>query len=163
MIFVGLGANLPSDYGGPMATIRQALQLIEAGGDRVLRQSRWYESAPVPISNQPWFINAVAEVATTRDSAGLLSRLHQIEELLGRVRGEPNAARPIDLDLLDYHGQHSNTWPLLPHPRMEGRAFVLQPLADLAPDWCHPVTGRTIPALLAEITQTARVLEVTGS
>jgi 2-amino-4-hydroxy-6-hydroxymethyldihydropteridine diphosphokinase len=164
MIFIGMGANLPSSHGGPVETIRQALRLLEVGGDRILRQSRWYESAPVPISDQPWYVNAVAEIGSTRDAAGLLSRLHEVENSLGRVRGELNAARQIDLDLLDYNGLRSDGWPILPHPRMDRRTFVLRPLADLAPDWRHPKTDRTIPDLLAEIefTQTTRVLKVTG-
>ena len=77
-----------------------------------------------------------------------------VEAEFGRRRTVPNAARPIDLDLLDYHGEIAPSGPgraILPHPRMIGRAFVLRPLADLAPDWRHPVTGQSIGELLAAL------------
>ena len=81
----------------------------------------------------------------------LLAELHAVEAAFGRARTVPNAARPIDLDLLDYRGQIASGGPgraTLPHPRLAGRAFVLRPLADLAPDWRHPVTGQPIRALI---------------
>ena len=84
----------------------------------------------------------------------LLAELHAVEEAFGRVRTVPNAARLIDLDLLDFHGEIAAGGPgraTLPHPRMADRAFVLRPLADLAPDWRHPVTGPPIAALLAAL------------
>jgi 2-amino-4-hydroxy-6-hydroxymethyldihydropteridine diphosphokinase len=83
-----------------------------------------------------------------------LAELHAVEEEFGRVRSVPNAPRLIDLDLLDFRGQISPGGPgkaTLPHPRMIGRAFVLRPLADLAPGWRHPVTGASIEALAAAL------------
>ncbi len=121
----------------------------------VVRQvSPWYRTAPVPASDQPWYVNAVAEIETDMSADALLARLHEIEDAFGRVRTVPNAARLIDLDLLDFHGEIAAGGPgraILPHPRMEGRAFVLRPLADLAPDWRHPHTGAPIQALLAAL------------
>jgi len=96
----------------------------------------------------------VAEVATDLSADRLLVLLHEVEHEFGRVRTVPNAARLIDLDLLDFRGEIAGGGPgraTLPHPRMAGRAFVLQPLADLAPDWRHPMTGTPIKALLAAL------------
>jgi 2-amino-4-hydroxy-6-hydroxymethyldihydropteridine diphosphokinase len=93
-------------------------------------------------------------MATELPADRLLAVLHEIEEAFGRVRSTPNAARRIDLDLLDFRGVIASGGPgkaTLPHPRMAGRAFVLRPLADLAPAWCHPVTGTSIAALIAAL------------
>ncbi len=108
MIFIGLGANLPSEaYGPPEATCEAALGLLEAGEVRVLRRSRWYRSNPLPPSGQPWFVNGVAEVETALEPAELLTLMHRIEAETGRVRGEINGPRVLDLDLLDYDGRLS--------------------------------------------------------
>ena len=123
-------------------------------GVSVKRVSPWYRTAPVPASDQPWYVNAVAEVATTFPADRLLAVLHDVEEAFGRVRTVPNAARMIDLDLLDFRGETAVGGPgraILPHPRLAARAFVLRPLADLAPAWRHPVTGTPIQALLAAL------------
>jgi 2-amino-4-hydroxy-6-hydroxymethyldihydropteridine diphosphokinase len=123
------------------------------------RLSRWYESAPVPVSTQPWYANAVALMASDLDPGALLDRLHAVEARFGRVRGEINGPRLIDLDLLDYHGRISEGRPILPHPRLSGRGFVLAPLIDVAPDWRHPATGRTAAELL-EATDPAQAVRL---
>lgn len=118
---------------------------------QIHRTSPWYRSAPVPVSDQPWYVNTVAEVRTDLPADGLLATLHAVEQAFGRVRTVANAARAIDLDLLDFRGEIAAGGlgrATLPHPRMAGRAFVLMPLADLAPSWRHPVTGERIEALL---------------
>lgn len=152
-IFIGLGANLPHErYGSPRQTLLAALAELAQRGVRTLRVSPWYRTAPIPASTQPWYENAVAEVATELSADALLDELHAVEAAFGRARTVPNAARPIDLDLLDFHGQIAiggARHATLPHPRMAGRAFVLRPLADLAPGWRHPVSGRPIAELLA--------------
>ena len=154
-IFVGAGANLTHErYGAPRQTLEAALDELGRHGVRTLRLSPWYRTAPVPASDQPWFVNAVAEMASDLPADALLAALHAVETAFGRRRTLPNAARPIDLDLLDYHGEIAAGGPgraTLPHPRMIGRAFVLRPLADLAPDWHHPVTGQPISELLAAL------------
>lgn len=162
MILVALGANLPSPvHGGPVATLTAALAEMNRQGIEILKASRWYETAPVPISDQPWYVNAVAAVATDMVPAVLLTRLHAIEATFGRVRGFVNAPRVLDLDLLSYEDRQSRDWPLLPHPRLQERAFVLLPLRDVAPEWRHPVTGEPIEAMLARIgpEQQTRLLE----
>jgi 2-amino-4-hydroxy-6-hydroxymethyldihydropteridine diphosphokinase len=123
--------------------------------------SGWYETAPVPVSSQPAYINAVAhfvvEPSCRIDPAGLLADLMAIEACAGRppaAGGErsPNAARTLDLDIIDMDGLVRDAPdPILPHPRAHLRAFVLAPLAEVAPAWVHPVQGRTARALLADL------------
>lgn len=154
-IFIGAGANLPHPtFGTPRETLEAAMAELGRRGVVVLRLSPWYRTTPVPASDQPWYINVVAEVATKLTADELLAVLHAIEDAFGRVRSVPDAPRLIDLDLLDFRGEIAAPGPgraTLPHPRMAGRAFVLRPLADLAPDWRHPVTGVSVRALLAEV------------
>jgi 2-amino-4-hydroxy-6-hydroxymethyldihydropteridine diphosphokinase len=154
-IYIGLGANLPhARHGSPKATLEAALADLGGRGPRVLRLSPWYRTAPVPASDQPWYVNAVAEIASDWPADRLLATLHEVEDAFGRVRSVPNAARLIDLDLLDFQGIIAPGGPrraTLPHPRLAGRAFVLRPLADLAPDWRHPVTGAAIADLVAAL------------
>jgi 2-amino-4-hydroxy-6-hydroxymethyldihydropteridine diphosphokinase len=152
MILLGLGANLPSSlHGDPPATLAAGLRALAAQGVEIIRQSRWYETAPVPASDQPWYINGVVEVATALAPAPLLTLLHATEAELGRVRGVVNAARCADLDLLDYHGRTLTGRPVLPHPRLHERAFVLLPLHDIAPTWRHPQSGLSIDEMLARL------------
>ena len=154
-IYIALGGNLPHPrYGLPKATLQAALAALESRGVTVRRVSPWYRTAPVPTSEQPWYFNAVAEISTALPADRLLAELHAVEEEFGRVRGVPNGPRIIDLDLLDYRGEIEAGGPgkaTLPHPRMIGRAFVLRPLADLAPQWRHPVSGASIQALVAAL------------
>ncbi len=152
-IYLGLGGNLPHPrLGAPRQTILAALKALEVAGIAVRRISPWYRTAPMPASDQPWYQNAVAEVTTALPADRLLAELHRVEEAFGRVRSVPNAPRLIDLDLLDYRGEVAAGGPgkaTLPHPRMKDRAFVLRPLADLAPAWRHPATGQGIGELIA--------------
>jgi 2-amino-4-hydroxy-6-hydroxymethyldihydropteridine diphosphokinase len=125
-------------------------------GMRLIGLSRWFGSAPVPPSGQPPYVNAVAALRIDPnvgiDPAWLLSRLMSIEEACGRRRGAPNAARTLDLDIIAIGDQVRDAPdPVLPHPRAHLRAFVLAPLADVVPDWVHPVLGRTAAVLLADL------------
>ncbi len=155
MILIALGANLPTErFGEPRAACEAALAELEVRGIRVVRRSRWYRSRPVPPSAQPDYVNGVVAVETTLDPRALLAELHSIEAAFGRERREKNAARTLDLDLIAYHERVSGGGaggPVLPHPRLAGRAFVLRPLSDVAPDWRHPASGRTLAELLAAL------------
>jgi 2-amino-4-hydroxy-6-hydroxymethyldihydropteridine diphosphokinase len=151
VILVAIGANLTHPrFGPPRATCEAALAALAETGVTVVRRSRWYRSAPVPASDQPWFINGVAELRSGLDPAGLLAVLHRIEADFGRERRERNEARLLDLDLLAYDDVVSGPGevPVLPHPRLAERAFVLLPLTELAPDWHHPASGRPLAELL---------------
>jgi 2-amino-4-hydroxy-6-hydroxymethyldihydropteridine diphosphokinase len=149
VILIGIGANLPApDGASPLATARWATGQLERLPDLHLEcLSRWYLSEPVPPSAQPSYVNAVARLsarsAAEPDPALLLTLLHAIEARAGRVRGERNAARTLDLDIIAMGegGQtvRSTPDPVLPHPRAHLRAFVLVPLGEVAPDWQHPL------------------------
>ncbi len=145
MILLGIGANIPSAFGPPRATCGAALAALGRAGVKIRACSSWWRSAPVPASDQPWFVNAVAGVDTELGPAQILALLLKIERAFGRTRTVANADRTLDLDLLDYRGQVTDSadGPCLPHPRMAGRAFVILPLLEIAPDWRHPVSGRS--------------------
>ena len=164
MILIGLGANLEHPrYGPPWRTLEAALEALRESGVVILARSRWYRSAPVPPSDQPWFVNAVASVETSLSPAALLARLHEIEAQFGRSRRRRNEARVLDLDLLAYHDRVSapGESPVLPHPRLAERAFVVLPLAEVAPDWRHPVSGLGVSELVGRLdpAETAEPLE----
>jgi 2-amino-4-hydroxy-6-hydroxymethyldihydropteridine diphosphokinase len=152
VVLIGLGANLGSSHGGPRTTLEAALAELVQSDIRLVAVSPWYESAPVPVSDQPWFVNGVALLETELRPEALLARLHELEQTFGRTRRERWEARVLDLDLLDYRGLvRAGPAPILPHPRMADRAFVLFPLRDLVPDWRHPVTGQTVDELIAAL------------
>ena len=159
MILIGIGGNLESArFGPPRNTLSAALSALEAEGINIVTRSGWYRSEPVPPSEQPWFVNAVASLATDLGASELLAVLQRIETQFGRVRGERYAARTLDLDLLDHHCQVIETSSLvLPHPRLHERRFVLVPLAEIAPNWRHPLFGSTAEALLARLTTEQRL------
>ncbi len=151
-ILLGLGANLPSPvHGTPVATLEAALKRLAQKGLVILACSRWWESAPIPDSDQPWYVNGVVEVATEHRPEDLLALLHGVEAEFGRVRSYPNAPRVLDLDLLAYGDivQQGPEAPLLPHPRLAERGFVLLPLREIKPNWHHPLSGRSLAAMIA--------------
>ncbi|MDQ0471441.1 dihydropteroate synthase [Labrys wisconsinensis] len=155
MILVALGANLPSCEGAPRETLRRAVAELAARGLTVAARSRLFLTEPVPRSAQPWYANQVIAVETDRSPQALLAVLFEVEALFGRERSERNAARTLDLDLVAYHDLRLDTPELvLPHPRLHERAFVLAPLADIAPGWRHPVLGESVEALLARTDRT---------
>ncbi len=157
MILVGLGANLPDLEGrGASETLSSALQVLRGcSGLQFFAASRLWESAPVPLSDQPWYVNAVAAFKSALSPLEILALLHGVEADFGRRRTVRNAARVLDLDFLAADGLvtgHDQMAELvLPHPRMAERAFVLMPLREIIPDWRHPVTGEAIDDLIADL------------
>ncbi|RMD91545.1 MAG: 2-amino-4-hydroxy-6-hydroxymethyldihydropteridine diphosphokinase [Alphaproteobacteria bacterium] len=165
---IALGANLPSPAGDPPATLRAALAMIGGEGITVAAVSRLYATPAWPPGSGPDFVNAAAVLRTALAPRALLERLHGVERALGRDRRARWAPRSIDLDLLavgDAVLPDPDTWQrwagldagaagsiapdelILPHPRLAERAFVLVPLAEVAPDWRHPVTGLSVAAM----------------
>ena len=155
---IGVGANLPGLDGRPaLETARRAVTMLDSlPGMKLVGLSRWFETAPIPPSGQPPYINAIAALrvdpGANLDPAALLGHLMAVEAACGRERGTLNAARTLDLDIVGIGAMVRDAPdPILPHPRAHLRAFVLAPLADVAPNWVHPVLGQTAAALLAAL------------
>ena len=153
MIIISIGSNLKSNtYSSRVKACQHSVELIKETGVKIICQSSWYETVPVPLSSQSNFINGVISVETKLNSLDLLKLLLTIETKMGRTRSVQNAARIIDLDLIAYNDEIVETKTLtLPHPRFSKRAFVVQPLYEIAPDWIHPVLGVTIKNLLTQL------------
>ena len=156
MILIALGANLPApDGAAPVQTCNRAVRALRGlSGLRLAAVSPWYGSRPVPPSGQPPSVNGVVRLEGEADPASLLAALQAIEQAHGRVRTEPDAARTLDLDIVAMGGLiRAAPDPVLPHPRMHGREFVLRPLLDVAPDWWHPVLQKPVQTLLNALPQ----------
>jgi len=165
VILVSMGGNLPSACGAPRQTLCSAVGALEEGGLTNIRFSAIYQTTPVPASDQPDFINIAVQAKTQLSPALLLALFQATEKSFGRSPGERWSARTLDIDLLAYGQQvlpDLDTWhglannpdpaatldqPVVPHPRMHKRAFVLLPLMDIAPTWCHPVLEKTVEEL----------------
>ncbi len=147
--WIGIGANV----GDRLASIRAALAELDAlRSTRVSRVSSVYDTAPWGVTDQARFLNAVAEIETALEPRALLDELMAIEARCGRVRHERWGPRTIDLDILLFDERVMESDALrLPHPRLAQRAFVLVPLAELAPDLVVPALGATVGGLLATL------------
>lgn len=153
MILVALGSNRTGPWGTPDETVRRALVALNRGGLRLRRASELLRTSPFGVTDQPPFVNAVAEIATDFAPDELLARLHHIERMAGRRRNLRWGPRTLDLDLIDFHGliRPPPARPVLPHPGISERIFVLKPLASIAPGWRHPVSQRTAAELLRRL------------
>ncbi len=157
--YIAVGGNLPGPGGGAVAqTFADAAAWLGTVGVEAVERSGLYVSPAWPPSDQPDYLNAVWRIETGRSDApgsagALMELLHAAERRFGRRRegAAANAARTLDLDLVDYRGQVSPGPPVLPHPRMDGRAFVLLPLAEIAPGWRHPVSRLPVADLVAAL------------
>jgi len=147
-VYLGLGSNL----GDREAMLEAAVSALESPRLHVRRVSPVYETEPMDVPGQHWFLNQVAEAETDLFPLQLLHRTTKVEARLGRRRLAPKGPRTIDIDILLF-GNSVVTTPVLeiPHPRFRDRRFVLAPLADLAPDLRDPVTRKTVRELLGEV------------
>jgi 2-amino-4-hydroxy-6-hydroxymethyldihydropteridine diphosphokinase len=147
-VVVALGCNLPGAYASREALLEAALAALPAEGLRVAARSGWWRSAAWPDPAGPAYLNGVALVETALSPRDALMALHRVEAAFGRARGEANAARTLDLDLVAHGRAVIDANGLrLPHPRAFERLFVMGPLAQVAPDWRDPVSGATAAQL----------------
>jgi 2-amino-4-hydroxy-6-hydroxymethyldihydropteridine diphosphokinase len=145
-VYLSLGSNL----GERETNLSRALELLASPEVRVTRVSSLYETEPRDLRQQPWFLNIIAEIETTLFPLQFLGRIQKIEKELGRQRVVDKGPRTLDIDIVLFANSVINTPRLqVPHPRMQDRRFVLEPLAELAPELRHPLTRRTIREMLA--------------
>jgi len=145
LVFLSLGSNLGNREG----YLREAISRLRDLG--VIRQvSAFYETQPVEVqTEQPWFLNCALAMETELEPTAFLGRMLAVEQSMGRVRTEPKGPRTIDIDILFFGNEILDTPELtVPHPAMHQRRFVLQPLAEIAPAFMHPVLKRTVQELL---------------
>ncbi|HEY9040229.1 MAG TPA: 2-amino-4-hydroxy-6-hydroxymethyldihydropteridine diphosphokinase [Roseovarius sp.] len=169
---IALGGNLPSSAGSPADTLRAALEALAAGGAEVHAVSPFYATPCFPAGAGPDYVNAAAELRMAGDARQMLDLLHRVEGIFGRERVQRWGRRTLDLDLiaqgqtvlpdrathaawrdlpLDDQMTRAPDDVILPHPRVQDRAFVLIPLADIAPDWRHPVLGLTVREMVRAV------------
>jgi 2-amino-4-hydroxy-6-hydroxymethyldihydropteridine diphosphokinase len=157
MILIGLGSNVTGPWGTPGGTLARAMGELDRLPVRLERASSIISTEPWGKADQPVYANAVARVRTSMQPLALLAHLRALERRAGRERRERWGARTLDLDILDYNGvvlndhagQSTDAELVLPHPSMHERAFVLEPIAEIAPRWRHPVLRKTARQLLA--------------
>lgn len=159
VVLISLGANLPGPWGAPIEALRRAVAELRALPLTIENASSLYETEPLGGRWQAHYLNAVILAKAKVSPAMLLRRLKQLERRAGRRLGVRWGPRPLDLDIIDYHGSRYG-WPyrsrhrgrlVLPHPEAHRRAFVLVPLLDVAPAWRHPVLGVSARTLLADL------------
>ncbi|KQI71954.1 2-amino-4-hydroxy-6-hydroxymethyldihydropteridine pyrophosphokinase [Loktanella sp. 5RATIMAR09] len=176
-----LGSNEESAWGGALATVQKAMLMVAGLSEKPAQSSALYATPAFPKGAGPDFVNAAMAIFTTVSPADLLDHLHRIEAAAGRQRTKRWGQRTLDLDLIavgDMILPDQDTYAywhhlplrdqlvetpaqlILPHPRMQDRAFVLVPLCDVAPDWRHPVLGRSVAEICADLPSASRA-EVT--
>ena len=139
-IIIGIGGNINSkDNAHPIQVAKKAINYLKDYSIVVTNQSSWYETEPIPKSEQPNFFNCIIFANTVLNELDVLKSLHEIEHKLGRRRKAINEARIIDLDLIDYSNKIvKNKEIVIPHPRAHQRRFVMEPLSELDKNWVHP-------------------------
>ncbi|OOY23223.1 2-amino-4-hydroxy-6-hydroxymethyldihydropteridine diphosphokinase [Thioclava sediminum] len=169
---VAFGANLPSQFGSPRTTLCAAIERLEQLGFSLVAASRFWSTPAVPEGSGPDFVNACCKMRSSLQPRDALAQLHGVEEEFGRVREGRWSARVVDIDLIasedrvlpdresflrwknlppEAQQREAPTDLILPHPRLQDRAFVLIPLAEIAPLWRHPITGDSVMEMLAAL------------
>ena len=174
---LALGSNLPSQFGSPIRTLQECLIYLNRNAVLVSAVSRFFQTPCFPEGAGPDYVNAAVAIETELSAPALLTELHKIESDFGRERVTRWGTRPLDIDLIGFESQvspNASVWArwrelspeqqtqeapdelILPHPRLQDRGFVLAPLMDIASHWEHPVLGRTIAQMFADLPEFAQ-------
>ncbi len=174
---LALGGNLPSQFGSPIQTLQESLIHLNRNLLHIRAVSRFFQTPCFPAGAGPDYVNAAIAVETELSAASLLTEVHKIERVFGRERLTRWGTRPLDIDLIGFEAQvlpNVSVWArwrelqpeqqaqqapdelILPHPRLQDRGFVLAPLMDIAPNWKHPVLGRTVAQMFADLPEFAQ-------
>ncbi len=157
MILIGLGSNISGPWGSPRQTVEHALLQLNRFPLKLVKQSTLLATKPFGLEHQPDFINAVAIIETVLPPHTLIRKLHMIEREAGRRRGRRWGPRTLDLDLLTYHNiikvkrGHIQKQLILPHPGIAERLFVLEPIAEITTQWCHPQSHLSAKAMIQKL------------
>ncbi len=152
-IIISIGGNIKSEDGShPVHIGMKAIKSLKTFSINVTQQSNWYETEPIPKSNQPNFFNCIIFANTPLSALEVLNSLHKIEHMLGRRRNLENEPRIIDLDLIDYSNTILHKKEItIPHPRAHQRRFVMEPLAELDVNWIHPILKKNVKEILTKL------------
>jgi 2-amino-4-hydroxy-6-hydroxymethyldihydropteridine diphosphokinase len=152
MILIALGSNIIGPWGTPREAVQEAIHHLGRAPLNLIKASTLIETPPFGNVDQPNFVNAVAIIETKLSPEKLLEHLHEIETAAGRIRKQHWGPRTLDLDILDFNGVTMNKQQLtLPHPGIAERSFVLSPIAEIAPQWRHPLTGLSAQSMIQKL------------
>jgi len=170
MIFLGIGSNLPSDYGDRFFNINLAMAYLDSYEIKIIKTSSFYETPSYPNAKNPKFINVVVEVDTNLQPTDLTSVLIYVEEKLGRKRNKKNDPRTCDIDILDFNNKaikfdYKGLDFIVPHEQLKNRNFVLIPLKEICSNWTHPETKQNIGTLIKNLSEADRnsILKIENS
>jgi len=170
MIFLGIGSNLPSDYGDRFFNINLAMAYLDSYKIKIIKTSSFYETPSYPNAKNPKFINVVVEVDTNLQPTDLASVLIYVEEKLGRKRNKKNDPRTCDIDILDFNNKaikfdYNGLDFIVPHEQLKNRNFVLIPLKEICSNWTCPETKQNIDTLIKNLSQEDRnsILKIENS
>tara|TARA_B100001093_G_C26850251_1_gene1024809 strand:+ start:3701 stop:4195 length:495 start_codon:yes stop_codon:yes gene_type:complete len=157
MIYLSLGSNLNSKYGGRIESIKKTINLLKENNFKIVKVSKLYETPSYPNKNYPKFINIIIMVKYKNNLNTLFKKIKEIEKKMGRLSKKKNFPRTCDIDVIDFNGVILNSAKIvLPHPKAHKRNFVLYPLKDVNSNWKHPVKNLKINKLIKKLSEKMR-------
>ena len=157
MIFLSIGSNLNSIFGDRFENIKKSIQLLKLANITPLESSNYFETPSYPNKKNPKFINIILSVAFNDSPESMIKKISIIEKKMGRLKTLKNEPRTCDIDIIDFNRLRLSTKKtVLPHPRAHNRNFVLMPLAQISPNWKHPISNKKIDILIKSLSLQSR-------